>query len=372
MSGDGGDHPHEARAAGEPPDEGRSDDGRPGAGRPDADGRRDGHRDGRRTGDGGSPGDVTLRARDDLGGATVEVAVADGGRLRRATVDVDGADVDLLTRPPEGAPAASSGWGCFPMAPWAGRIRHGRFRSLGRDVRLDLNHDDGEGGGGGGIEPPEPAPVGELAGADLRRHAIHGTAFSRPWAVVDAAEDRCELTIELRGALGWPFAATATQRLALHPDRLELELVVEAGDGEAFPASIGWHPWFAKPDRLEFDPLARYACDDLGLPTGELVVPDPSPWDDCFVHDGPVRLRYDRPAVPVVTVSASTDHWVVYDGPPDATCVEPQTGPPDAANLRPRLVAPGRPLAISMRIAWRDGAVPTGRDGAAPASPTDG
>ena len=316
-------------------------------------------------GDGGDrAADVVLRASDGEGAATVEVAAADGGRLRRIAIEADGAEVDLLTRPPDGAPATSSAWGCFPMAPWAGRIRHGRFRALGRDVHLDLNHDDGAGGGGGGIEPPEPAPVGAIGGADLRRHAIHGTTFSRPWEVVDATDDRCELAIELRGALGWPFAGTATQRLALHPDRLELEMVVEAADGEAFPASIGWHPWFAKPDRLEFGALARYACDDLGLPTGELVVPDPPPWDDCFVHDGPVRLRFDRATAPVVTVSASTDHWVVYDGPPDATCVEPQTGPPDAANLRPRLVAPGRPLALSMRIAWRDGADR--------ASPTDG
>src|SRR5690606_34548827 len=105
------------------------------------------------------------------------------------------------------------------------------------------------------------------------------------------------------------------------------------------PVTIGWHPWFVKPvtDRLEFEAMYRRGAD--GLPTGELVDPTPRPWDDCFVRPrGPLRLHYADPSggadqALVVTIASDCDHWVVYDEPVHATCVEPQSGPPDAANL---------------------------------------
>ena len=129
------------------------------------------------------------------------------------------------------------------------------------------------------------------------------------------------------------------------------ELAVEADD-RPFPGDIGWHPWFRKPVALEFDPVAMYRRDAIGMTTGELVVPSSGPWDDCFVARGPVRLRYERSSAPVVTVDSDCDHWVVYDEPPHATCVEPQSGPPDSVTIRPRVILPGHPLRRWMTISW--------------------
>jgi aldose 1-epimerase len=94
-----------------------------------------------------------------------------------------------------------------------------------------------------------------------------------------------------------------------------------------------------------------YARDDEGIPSGELVSPPPGPWDDCFVNTEPVELHY---AELTVTVTSDCDHWVVYDEPSHATCVEPQSGPPDAFNLRPRLLQPGERLIRTMTIQWID------------------
>ena len=95
-----------------------------------------------------------------------------------------------------------------------------------------------------------------------------------------------------------------------------------------------------------------YVRDDDFIPSGRLVPPTPPPWDDCFV--GPAhmpRLHYSDLAV---TVSSDCDHWVVYDVPDHATCIEPQSGPPDAFNLGlATRLEPGELLQRTMTIRWQ-------------------
>jgi aldose 1-epimerase len=261
------------------------------------------------------------------GGTQVEVAVDAGGRIAQMRADGQ----PLLIDP--GSDPTSTGWGSFPMAPWAGRIRHGRFRFLDVDHRIVANHQDGS--------DDDPA----------RRHAIHGTVFARRWTVVDVAPTSIAMTCDLTGSLDWPFAGTAHQQIRAEANAVHCELSVEATE-TSFPAEIGWHPWFRKPERVDFAPLAMYRRDALGLPTGELVNPRAGPWDDCFVNIEPVTLHYARAAAAKVTVSSDCDHWVIYDEPPGATCVEPQSGPPDAVTIRPRLTVPGDPLRRTLTVSW--------------------
>ena len=78
------------------------------------------------------------------GSARVVLDEVGGGRVERLVVD----GLDLLV-PPD---VDDHNYGAFPMAPWAGRIRHGQFRFDGTDYRLPCN------------QPP---------------HAIHGIARDR-------------------------------------------------------------------------------------------------------------------------------------------------------------------------------------------------
>jgi aldose 1-epimerase len=122
-------------------------------------------------------------------------------------------------------------------------------------------------------------------------------------------------------------------------------------DHDPFPAQVGWHPWFARPVELTFSATAKYRRDGDGIPDGTLVDPGPRPWDDCFTGvDAPPELRWDDGLV--VTVRSDCDHWVVYDEPAHALCVEPQSGPPDGLTLAPALVEPGRPLVRTMTWTW--------------------
>lgn len=305
--------------------------------------------------------------------AAVTVDIGAGCRLATVTVGRGDDVVDLLAAAPATAGPATTNWGSFPMAPWAGRIRQGVLSTPGdaaEPVRFGRNHlDDDE--GGAGVHPPLPP----LAGADAappedpavsaRAHAIHGTVFGRPWTIEAHGPSTLTTSCPLGDdadplALGWPFGGVARQTVTVRPRAVDVTLVVEAGD-RPFPATVGWHPWFPKPDRLDFHPSRMYERDDLGLPTGRLVEPTAPPWDDCFVAAGPVTLHYDRSIAPEVHIDADCDHWVVYTKPPHATCVEPQSGPPDAPNLeispsRPNggahLVTPTTPLRRSMTLSW--------------------
>jgi aldose 1-epimerase len=227
--------------------------------------------------------------------------------------------------------AGATGWGAYPMAPWAGRLRDGRFTFDGTTHQLALNHTDEDG----------------------TRHAIHGTVFDAEWIVDDVGPDAVTLHCPLNTVPGWPFAGTARQAISVADDRATCELSVDT-DADPFPASIGWHPWFRKPDGLMFEPAAMYERGGIGLPHATLVPPIAGPWDDCFVNHRPVTLRYDSRAVATaVTVTSDCDRWVVYDQPAHATCVEPQSGPPDALNVAPGVVRPGEVLTRTMVIAWR-------------------
>jgi aldose 1-epimerase len=257
------------------------------------------------------------------GDVTVTVHPAAGARIGQ----IDVAGQPLLVDVPEPILRHPMMWGSFAMVPWAGRIRQGRFEFAGTDHQLEINHHDG----------PDPA----------KAHAIHGVAFDRSWHVHDVPGTSCTCSIRL----DWEFGGIANQTIAVFDDRVVTTLNLESTGGE-FPAEIGWHPWFRKPDRLEFSPTAMYQRDDVGLPTGELVEPTEGPWDDCFVNTDPVVLHYDRPIAPRVSIGSGCDHWVVFDEPEEATCVEPQSGPPDAFNLTSHIVDPTTPLVRTMTISW--------------------
>jgi galactose mutarotase-like enzyme len=270
-----------------------------------------------------------------LADGAVEAVVDPGLGGRLASLRVDGVEVLVLAGPSP----LEQGW--YPMAPFAGRLRDGRFHAGGEEHQVALT---------------------------AWPNAIHGTVHSVPWEVTEAGPTACTLVTSL-GA-GWPFAGAVRHRIGLDGRSVRVTLEVTS-DGAAFPASAGWHPWFRR--RLDTgDPVeiglhagAMWELGDDGLPTGRLVEPTPGPWDDCFTDlRAPTTLRW-RGALGL-EVTTSCPHVVVFDERPEGVCVEPQTGPPDALHLRPVEVRPDRPLLAEATFTFtacsdgrRDGPRPT-------------
>ncbi|MGW1722391.1 aldose epimerase family protein [Streptomyces sp. NPDC002306] len=256
--------------------------------------------------------DITLAAGD----AEVVVQPGNGGRIGGLRV----AGVELLRQ--------GERFGCFPMVPWCGRIRDGRFRDGGAVQQMPLN------------SPP---------------HAIHGTVRDGAWRVARAAADEAVITYDLVDP--WPHPGRVTQVVALAPDSLTLTMAVET-HASSFPAQIGWHPWFNRnldgaDARLAFEPGWQEERGDDHLPTGDRVDPRPGPWDDCFGMPGGVDVTVTWPGRLELRVTSPEEWVVVYDEQEAAVCVEPQTGPPNGLNTAPRLVTPLEPLEATTTWSWR-------------------
>ncbi|MDI9832174.1 aldose 1-epimerase [Streptomyces sp. KAU_LT] len=257
---------------------------------------------------------ITLTAGD----AEVDVLPGNGGRVGGLRVG----GTELLRQ--------GERFGCFPMVPWCGRIRDGRFRD-GAEVRqMPLN------------APP---------------HAIHGTACDGAWKVARHTGAETVLTYDL--VEPWPYPGRVTQVVALGPDSLTLTMSVETYDA-SFPAQIGWHPWFnrnlgdgGEDVRLDFTPAWQEERGDDHLPTGNRIEPRPGPWDDCFGMPGGVDVTLTWPERLELKVTSREEWVVVYDEQEAAVCVEPQTGPPDGLNTLPRLVTPLEPLEATTVWSWR-------------------
>jgi aldose 1-epimerase len=243
----------------------------------------------------------------------------DGGRLTSLRLD----DHELLHAV---SPQATM-HGSYVMAPYAGRVRAGRFTHAGHEVRLPLT---------------------------LPPHGAHGLVLDAAWTV----HRHTESTASLACAIGapWPFGGTVEQQVDLSPQALRQTVTVQA-DRTAFPASIGWHPWFVRTPtagasvRLHLDVGAMLVRDEDYVTTLHRREPTPGPWDDCFAEvRWPVVLEW--PGLARLEVYADTDYVVVFDQRDDAVCVEPQTHPPDALNTGAALVRRGHPVRATTTWRW--------------------
>lgn len=250
--------------------------------------------------------------------ASATFSLSRGGRL--ASLMVHGHEL-LLTAGDDEA----FGWGSFPMVPYAGRVAAGRFLLDGVEHFLPIT-----------MEP----------------NAIHGTAWTRAWQQTSDTEMKTDLGAD------WPLGGSVTQSVEMTDDHLEVTLTVTAGD-RLMPAMVGWHPWFRRrllqdpscSAELCFEAANMYELDDVMIPTGTLVEPSEGPWDSCF--NGVTQpLSVTWPGIVRLDLTSSCDHWVIYDRPDHAVCVEPQSDAPDAFNRNVTILDPGQSLTESFRMAW--------------------
>ncbi len=220
--------------------------------------------------------------------------------------------------------ASATSWGAYPMVPYAGRVRRGKFQHAGRQHQLPLN---------------------------FGAHAIHGTVFDVSWSTLEHSPTR----IMLAASLGdrWPFSGHVTHEITLDSVQQSVTCTLEVTTtGESMPAQVGWHPWFVRPARLDVDFAEMYVRDADYIATAQRIPPPAGPWDDCFTGSrrSPEITFNDGTRI---VVDSDCDHWVIYDMPTHALCVEPQSGPPDGFTLLPQLVTATQPLRRTMTLLAR-------------------
>lgn len=218
---------------------------------------------------------------------------------------------------PGSSDTGSLQWGCYPMAPWPGRIADGRFSFEGNSFTL-------------------PANFGSSA--------IHGTAFAEPWTVVSSSEREADLEYPLGEA--WPWRGKVRQSVEVSENVLALTLEIHAEPGQRFPAGAGWHPWFSRRGgnpRVEVKSSEYFETDEELIPTGRLVrVHDSSDLTESpTLDDRRLDQVYANPIWPIavewhdlrIEISASTNaSCVCLYTPPEGFCIEPMTCAANAFN----------------------------------------
>ncbi|MEX0564442.1 galactose mutarotase-like enzyme [Raoultella ornithinolytica] len=224
-------------------------------------------------------------------------------------------------------------YGCFPMVPWAGRLGYATLNVGEKQYTL----------------PANKAP-----------HALHGMACYSSWEIVE--QTAANLTLRMPLDSPWPWQGEVLQTLKIEEDTLILRLEIRS-ISETFPASAGWHPWFAK--RLDalskeeelqvlFNADWQEEAGSNELPTGKRIPPQPGPWDDCFGFSSGLNVRLQWPGKLSMAMTSSAQCLVVFDKQPDATCVNPLNQAPNAINLTPQFVHPDAPQIVETRWSFKE------------------
>ena len=220
----------------------------------------------------------------------------------------------FITQAENGDPLS---WGCYPMVPFAGRVRDASLHFAGEHYSLRQN---------------------------MAPHAIHGTVFDRSWEVISSTPSTTVLETELGPE--WPFKGIVQHRIEVADNEIALQLTVSAL--QPMPVQVGWHPWFVKPGSSRLHFAAMLPRDSVGI-SMEQQVPQPSgPVDDCFIDpEKPLTITIGSVQA---KLASDCSHWVLYDMPAHATCIEPQSGPPNSINDRPFVLPAGSTLTKNFTI----------------------
>ena len=282
---------------------------------------------------------------------TAELWPAVGGSLGALHAALpDGSRLDLV-RPADPAAIAAQGplaMASFPLVPFSGRIREGRFVHGGREVRLPLNFPPG-------------------------RHAIHGQGWQAPWTLREAGAARAVLEFRHDGA-GWPFPYRARQVVTLEPGRLVMRIELTNEGDRPMPGGVGHHPYFPRtPAARLVAPIEQVWMADAEVMPTELVAPPPDrrlgdgvavdrvALDNVFTGwSGRAEIAWpERRAGLTIAAAPPLSFLIVYCPPgQDFFCVEPVSHVPDAVNLAPAGLAgtglvdlaPGETLAGEMEL----------------------
>ena len=243
-----------------------------------------------------------------------------GGRLSMLRAITPHGEIDLIV-PMLGWTDTPWRWpkaGAYPLLPYSNRIRDGRLTQAQSSIIL------------------KPHP-------DAMPHTLHGPAHLRRWVCVSQTPDSVTLALDYSADEDWPWPFRAEQIFSLHEDTLVLVLRMTNTGTEAFPAGMGWHPYFLSGPRavLQHDAQTRWRIDDDGIADGESAPVHPpfqrteylSGWHRaCITPEAGFHL--DLTADPLFS------HLVCHRPDDDLyACAEPVTHVADAFNLSAQGIA---------------------------------
>eukprot|EP00762_Andalucia_godoyi_P005257 ANDGO_06787.mRNA.1 Aldose 1-epimerase len=254
-----------------------------------------------------------------------------GGRVLRAAIDTIGASLTSLTFDSRELFARP----CFIMAPYANRIRNGKYQFLDQEFQL----------------------------ARPEAHAIHGCVRDQCWSIISQSDTAIVLEVSVSNPSVFPVPFTCRASYSVAGCVVMSTLSIQNDDEfRRMPVGGGFHPFFKLPDvdadsdveaMLECDVKEAWPLDEGCLPTGEPVaIPGGSVldfsklkeirkgdfFDACCVNwpSGYAVLRHSGLHILVKrnTTAEFVNHCVLYHPPGKGfVCIEPVVNANDGFNL---------------------------------------
>ncbi|MGB5982119.1 MAG: aldose 1-epimerase [Nonlabens sp.] len=258
-----------------------------------------------------------VHLENDDGSAFAKVSLKEGGRLSELQFQ----DLKIISDA-EGFDYKNS-YASAILFPFVGRMDNGKYSFNNKEHQLDKN--------------------------DQYVHALHGLLYYKSFSVVDSFNDNDSSSVTIsfeqyHRNSGFPFLFQTWVTYTLGEDSLEVEITIKNRDGEEFPFSVGWHPYFNTSDlkhtRLRFGAHQKLNFNDemiaqelIGYQSPEYFEVNDEPLDDCFVLKGN-RVELDTPNYSINIKASSAENYLQLYTPPGRSmiAVEPMTGTPNNFN----------------------------------------
>jgi aldose 1-epimerase len=260
-----------------------------------------------------------------------------GAALTSLEIRLGSKRIDILRparRPQPGVPPALAA-SCFPLIPYAGRLRGGRFDFDGRTIVYPLN------------------ALPEI-------NSSHGDGFTRRWALTQLERHRA--VMEILPDPGAPIQYHCARCVEVLDDRVRVGMRIRNLEERRIPLGIGLHPYFANRDgavlaaelpvRWHWDsqlmpttrePNSREPQYTRGVAAGQLpVAAQYEGWN------GEARIEWPADGVTVRLVTRPALSHVVIWAPQgeDFFCFEPLSHATDSFNLRNSGFADMQPIVL--------------------------
>ncbi|MFP4015984.1 MAG: aldose 1-epimerase [Halanaerobiales bacterium] len=193
----------------------------------------------------------------------VEISPVVGASIYSMKYKLDGDWVDIMRPTPEEALSNEDvgDFASFNLFPYSNRIENALLKFKGEEYQLEVNFDDG--------------------------HAIHGEAWTRPWQVTEADDER--VVLEFKSSdfedISWPFPFSATIEYRLEGKSFIVRTSMKNEGDKLMPAGMGIHPYFMRSISSEKGEKVNLDMDTIGLYPGETQIPTghwvepPEKWD---------------------------------------------------------------------------------------------
>ncbi|ARV16193.1 aldose 1-epimerase [Polaribacter sp. SA4-12] len=230
------------------------------------------------------------------------------------------------------------------LFPFANRIKDGIYSFNNESFQLEKNQEE-------------------------EKNALHGYVYDKTFNVIEkeVSLDTAKITLEYTEhtkTAGFPYTYSIQVTYIFNNDTLSLQLNVKNTDDNAFPFTMGWHPYFISDNlsksTLNFDCDQQVIIGDRNITTGvkdvnskvALDIEDKQ-LDDCWVLNSD-KVQFNTPKYQLNFSSSVKDNFLQAYTPPrlNTIAIEPTTGVSDSFNNKIGLqtLQPNKEHSITWKI----------------------